>query len=172
MLAVYEVRVFPDFEQAVMLSCTFDIPDPQPLPATGQKVGIDLGLRDFLVLSNGERIPNPEDMNVHEQRLKCYQRILARKQRGSANRVKATLKAASRRARVADARGDFLDKTSTDLIRRFDGIAVEDLAVRNMVRNCCLAELISRSGWGEFGALLIFETQRYGRILVLVDRFS
>ena len=73
------------------------------------------------------------------------------------------MKVASRRAMVADARRDFLHKTSTDLIRRFDGIAVEDPAERNMARNHCLATLISRSGWGEFRALMIFKAQRYGR---------
>lgn len=148
-----------------------DTQDLDRLPTTGQTVGVDLGLKDFLVLSNGERIPHPKHMDRHEQRLKRYQRILARKQRGSANRAKAKVKVARQHAKVADARRDFLHKTSTELIRRFDSIAIEDLAVRNMVKNHSLAKSISRSGWGEFRAFLTYKAERYGRTLAVVDRW-
>ena len=148
-----------------------DIPGPAPLPPGGQNVGVDLGLKDFAVLSTGEHIPHPGHMERHEQRLKRYQRKLARCQQGSANRAKARVKVARQHARVADARRDFLHKTSTDLVRRFDGIAVEDLAVRNMVRNRSLAKAISRTGWAQFRAFLGYKTERYGRELAIVDRW-
>lgn len=147
------------------------VDDPAPLPPTGETVGIDLGLTDFAVLSTGERIPHPRHMDRHERRLKRYQRILARKQRGSANRAKAKRKVARQHAKVSDARRDFLHKTSTDLVRRFDGVAVEDLNVRGMVRNRSLAKSISRSGWGEFRAMLDYKAQRHGRTLAVVDRW-
>ena len=86
-------------------------------------------------------------MDRHERRLKRRQRRLARCQKGSANRAKARRKVARAHARVADARRDFLHQASTDLVRRFDVIAVEDLAVTNMVRNRSLARAISRTGW-------------------------
>ena len=148
-----------------------DVAGPEPLPVSGESVGVDLGLKDFAVLSTGEHIPRPRHMERHERRLKRYQRRLARCQKGSANRQKAKAKVARQHARVADARRDFLHKTSTDLVRRFDGIAVEDLAVRNMVRNRSLAKAISRTGWAEFRAFLAYKAERNGRELAAVDRW-
>jgi putative transposase len=148
-----------------------DVDDPEPLPATGRVVGVDLGLRDFAVLSTGERIAHPRHMERHERRLKRYQRRLARSQRGSANRAKARVRVARAHARVADARRDFLHKASTDLVRRFDAVAVEDLNVAGMVRNRTLARSISRSGWGGFRAFLAYKAERYGRTLAVADRW-
>jgi len=148
-----------------------DVLEPAPLPITGETAGVDLGLTDFLVLSTGERIPHPRHMDRHEKGLKHYQRVLARKQRGSANRAKAKAKVARKHAKVADARRDFLHKTSTDLVRRFDGIAIEDLAVKNMVKLRTLAKSISRTGWGEFREFLTYKAEHYGRTLVVVDRW-
>ena len=118
------------------------------MPTTGRSFGVDLGLTDFLVLSHGERIAHPRHMDPHERALKRDQPILARKQRGPANRAKATAtaKVARQHAKVCDARGDFLHKTSTDLVRGFDRIALEDLAVAIMVKNRALSTAISRPG--------------------------
>ncbi len=148
-----------------------EVPDPKPLPGTGLAAGIDLGLADFAVLSDGQCIPHPRHMDRHEQRLKRYQRRLARCQKGSANRAKARRKVARAHARVTDARRDFLHKTSTDLIQRFDNLAVEDLAVANMVRNPKLARAISRTGWGELRRQLEYKAERYGRAVLVVDRW-
>jgi len=148
-----------------------DVVAPEPLPATGRTVGVDLGLKDFAVLSTGEHISHPKNMERHERRLKRYQRRLARCQRGSANRVKAKRKVARQHARVADARRDFLHKASTDLVRRFDGIAIEDLNVSGMVRNHSLAKAISQTGWAEFRAFLAYKAERYGRELAIADRW-
>ena len=151
------------------------VPDPRALTAgpdpTGEVVGVDLGLKDFVVLSTGERIPHPRNWERHERRLKRYQRILARKQKGSANRKKAKVKVARVHSRIRDARRDFLHKASTDLVCRFDAIAVEDLAVANMVRNRSLARSISCTGWTEFRTLLGYKTHRDGRHLAVVDRW-
>ncbi len=147
------------------------VPGPEPLPATGGAVGIDLGLKDFAVLSAGPPIPHPHHMDLYERRLKRWQRRLARCQKGSANRAKARRKVARAHARVADARRDFLHKKSTDLIRQHDVLAVEDLAVRNMVRNRKLARAISCSGWGEFRRQLDYKAERYGRTLVVAGRW-
>jgi putative transposase len=148
-----------------------DVPDAPPLPATGHSAGVDLGLRDFAVLSTGERIPHPRHMDRHERRLKRYQRKLAHCQPGSANRAKARVKVARQHARVADARRDFLHQASTDLVRRFDQIAIEDLAVANMVRNHSLAKSISQTGWAEFRSMLEYKCQRHRRTLAVADRW-
>ena len=148
-----------------------DVPDPVPLPAAGQDMGIDLGLTDLAVLSTGEKISHPRDWERHERNLKRWQRRLARCQKGSRNRAKRRVKVARAHARVADARRDFLHKFSTQIIRSNDVIAVEDLQVRNMVRNRSLARAISCTGWAELRAMLEYKAQRAGRTVVVVDRW-
>jgi putative transposase len=148
-----------------------DLPDPAPLPSTGQSVGVDLGLTDLAVLSTGEKIPHPKHWERHEKRLKRYQRRLARCQKGSKNCAKARVKVASVHAKVADARRDFLHKASTGLVRRFDVISVEDLQVRNMVRNRHLARAISCTGWAKLRSMAEYKARRYGRTVIVVDRW-
>lgn len=159
----------PDGRWFVTFAVDVDMP-AQPAE-TGERVGVDLGLKDFAVLSTGERIAHPRHMDQRERRLKRYQRILARKQLGSKNRAKAKMKVARQHSLVTDARRDFLHKVSTDMVQRFDVIAVEDLAVSNMVRNRSLAKSISRSGWGEFRSMLDYKTQVAGRRIAVVDRW-
>ena len=153
------------------VSFAAEVPDPALLPPTGRAVGVDVGLRTFAVLSTGERVAHPRTMARHEQRLKRYQRRLARTQRESANRAKARVKVARAHSRVRDARRDFLHKTSTALVRRFDVIAVEDLNVAGMVGNRSLAKAISETGWGTFREFLTYKAQRAGRRLAVVDRW-
>jgi putative transposase len=148
-----------------------DVPDTEPLPVAGQDAGADVGLRDFVALSTGEKIPHPRNWERHEKQLKRYQRRLARCQRGSRNRAKRAAKVARAHARVADARRDFVHKTSTSLIRRFDVIAIEDLNVSGMVRNPKLARAISCTGWSEFRRQLEYKAQRHGRTVIAVDRW-
>ena len=148
-----------------------DVPDPEALPATGQNIGVDVGLKDFAVLSTGEKVPHPRDWERHEHRLKRYQRRLARCQRGSRNRAKAARKVARVHARITDARRDFLHKASTRLICQNDVIAAEDLNVSGMVRNRRLARAISCTGWGEFRRQLEYKCERYGRTLIVIDRW-
>jgi len=170
-LAPTSVTVSRDRAGRWFVTLSVEVADPAPLPATGEVVGVDLGLKDFAVLSTGERIAHPKCLAARQRRLARYQRRMARKQRGSCNRRKAKVKVARQHAKVADARRDFLHKTSTDLVRRFDVIAVEDLAPSNMVRNRCLARAISDSGWAEFRRMLEYKAERRGRRVHVVDRF-
>jgi putative transposase len=148
-----------------------DVPHPAPLPAVSENAGVDVGLTHFATLSTGEKISHPRDWERHERRLKRYQRRLARCREGSANRRKARLKVARAHARITDARRDFLHKASTDLVRRFDVIAVENLNVSGMVRNRHLARAISVTGWAEFRSMLEYKAQRHGRAVMTVDRW-
>ncbi|ASJ79635.1 transposase [Mycobacterium phage SwagPigglett] len=148
-----------------------DQPDPQPLPATGESVGVDLGIKDFATLSTGEKIANPRHMARHERGLRRQQRRLSRMKKGSKNRARQRVKVARKHARVRDARRDFLHKTSTELVRRFDTIAVEDLAPKNMVGNRSLAKSISECGWGEFRSMLEYKAKKAGRRVAVINRW-
>ncbi|MEU0564544.1 transposase [Nonomuraea sp. NPDC005983] len=145
--------------------------EPGQAPATGSAVGVDLGVKDFAVLSTGERIANPRHLERKAKNLARYQRRMARKQRGSNNRNKARAKVARAHTKVRDARADFLHKTSARLVREHDLIVIEDLAVKNMVRNRSLARVISDCGWGEFRRQLQYKTARQGRHLIVIDRW-
>ncbi|WP_344922600.1 RNA-guided endonuclease TnpB family protein, partial [Plantactinospora mayteni] len=148
-----------------------DTADPAPADPVGHAVGVDLGVKDFAVTSDGDRIANPRHLERKARNLARYQRRLARCRKGSANRRKAKAKVARTHRKVRDARQDFLHKTSTRLVRSADLIAVEGLAVRNLVRNRRLARAISDCGWGEFRRQLEYKTHRAGRTLVVVDRW-
>ncbi|MEU5943226.1 RNA-guided endonuclease TnpB family protein [Micromonospora sp. NPDC047548] len=169
----------PDGRWYVTFAVDVDVDAPDGPEPAGRVVGVDLGLTDFAVLSqpvpgltdDEGRIVHPKHMERRERRLMRYQRMMARKRKGSANRAKAKQKVARAHSRVRDARRDFLHKTGTALVRRFDAIAVEDLAVANMVRNRSLAKAISRTGWAEFRTLLAYKAHRDGRHLAVVDRW-
>jgi putative transposase len=150
---------------------TTDTDDPEPLPETGHAVGIDLGLTDFAATSEGDKIANPRHLDRKARSLARYQRRLARCQKGSGNRAKAVAKVARAHRKVRNARTDFLHRASTRLVRDNDVIVIEDLNVAGMVRNRHLARAISGCGWGEFRRQLAYKCQRYGRRLVVIDRW-
>ena len=145
--------------------------DPEPLEPAGHAIGVDLGVKDFAVTSDGERVANPRHLERKAGNLARYQRRLARKQRGSVNRAKAMAKVARAHRKVRNARQDFLHRASTKLVRENDVIVIEDLAVGNMVRNRHLARAISDCGWAEFRRQLEYKCERYGRELVVIDRW-
>lgn len=141
------------------------------LPATDSVVGIDLGIASLVTLSTGEKIDNPRFAARDAKRLAKAQRALAHKQKGSKRREKAKRRVARIHARIADRRQDTLHKLSTRLIRENQTIAVESLAVKNMIKNHALAAAISDSGWGEFVRQLRYKADWYGRTLVEIDRW-
>jgi putative transposase len=144
---------------------------PVPLKQAGHAIGVDLGVTDFAATSDGNKIANPRHLKRKARRLARYQRRLVRCQQGSANRAKAAARAASAHRKVRHARRDFLHRASTSLVRTADTIVIEDLNVCGMVRNRSLARAISDCGWGEFRRQLEYKCERYGRRLVVIDRW-
>jgi putative transposase len=153
------------------VSLWVDDPTINPLPPTNKQVGIDAGVSNLISTSDGEKIANPKHLNRLAQKLKVAQKELSRKTKGSSNREKARLKVARIQAKIKDARTDFLHKLTTRLVRENSLIAIEDLAVRNMVKNHKLARSISDAAWGEMFRQLEYKCEWYGRKLVKIDRF-
>jgi putative transposase len=142
-----------------------------PKPKVKGSVGIDLGLTDFAALSSGEKIAAPKFFRKKESKLAKLQRRMAKKQKGSKNRIKAKRKVAKAHAEIADARKDFLHKLSTRLINENQVIAIETLAVKNMLKNRTLSKSISDVGWAEFVRQLEYKALWYGRTLIGIDRW-
>ena len=141
------------------------------LPKTKQPVGIDLGINRLATLSTGERIANPRHTVRYERKLARAQRGLSRRQKGSSRWLKAKLRAATLHVKIADTRADHLHKVTTDLVRRFDVICIENLNVRGMVRNRHLAKHLADASFGAASRMLAYKCERYGKTLKEVDRF-
>jgi putative transposase len=143
----------------------------QTLPPAGAVVGIDAGITSLVTLSTGEKITNPRHERRDRARLAKTQRALSRTQKGSANRAKARLKVARVHARITGRRRDHLHKLSTRIIRENQTVIIEDLPVRNMVRNHSLARAISDASWAQLRRQLEYKADWYGRTVIAVDRF-
>ena len=146
-------------------------PTVKPLPKTDKKVGIDVGITSLITTSNGEKVGNPKQFNRLYKKLRRKQKALSRKTKGSNNRYKASLEVAKVYAQIKDARKDLLHKLTTKLVRDNDLIAIEDLAIRNMLKNHKLARSISDASWGEFNRQLEYKCEWYGKELVKIDRY-
>ena len=158
----------PSGKYYVSLCCEVEI---EQLPKTNQSIGLDLGLKDFAILSNGIKIPNLKYLAKSEKRLAKLQRELSRKPKGSSNRNKARIKVARCYEKITNQRKDFLHKLSTQLVRDYDNICIEDLNVEGMVKNHNLAKSISDASWSEFARQLTYKCEWYGKQLIKVDRF-
>ena len=165
------VTVSQDAAGRWYVSLLCEDPSVQHLPANPSAVGVDAGLNHLLTLSTGEKIANPGHERKDRARLALAQRRMAKKTKGSANRAKARQRAARIHARIADRRRDGLHKLTTRLVRENQTIVIEDLTVRNMVKNRSLARAISDAAWAEFRNLLEYKAAWYGREVIAVDRF-
>jgi putative transposase len=143
----------------------------KPLPKADKSIGLDVGITSLIATSNGDKIANPKHFKRLHKNLGRVQKALSRKQKRSKNRHKARLKVAKVHGQITDARKDFLHKLTTQLVRENQTIVVEDLAIKNMVKNHKLANSISDASWGELIRQLAYKCQWYGRELVKIDRW-
>jgi len=153
-------------------SCLYD--DGIDLPkqnSDGKAVGIDLGIKDFAITSDGSKYGNPNHYRKYEQKLAKKQKQLAKKQKGSNNRNKARKVVAKVHEKITRCREDFLHKLSRKLVDENQVIVVENLAVKNMVKNHKLAKSISDCGWGQFCTMLKYKAEWEGKYYIEVDRF-
>jgi putative transposase len=162
------VKLSPAGRWSVSLLVDIEI---EPLPESPNEIGVDLGVTSLVALSTGEKVANPKGFKAKRAKLRKAQKALSRKQKGSNNRYKARLKVAQVHAEISDARQDFLHKLTTRLVRENQTIAVEDLAVKNMVKNRKLALAISDASWGELVRQLEYKCDWYGRHFVKIDRW-
>ena len=145
--------------------------DIAQLPKSDKQIGLDMGITSLIATSNGDKVANPKHFKQLRKKLKRIQKALSRKQKGSNNRQKAKLQVAKVHAQITDARKDFLHKLTTQLVRENQTIVVEDLAIKNMVKNHKLALSISDASWGELIRQLAYKCEWYGRELIKIDRW-
>ena len=159
----------PSGKYFVSICCT-DVEKPNFI-RTDKYVGIDLGIKDFVITSDGDKYSNPKYLKQSLSKLAKLQRGLSRKTRGGSNWDKARIKVARLYEKITNQRKDMLNKLSSELVRKYDVICIEDLQVSNMIKNHNLAQSISDASWSEFVRQLEYKSKWYGKELIKVGRF-
>lgn len=164
------VTVIKDAANRYFLSFVVEI-EPVYAEAKNQSIGIDLGIKTFAAMSNGEMVKSP-DYSRLDKRLRRKQKQLARQVKGSKRREKTRLQIAKLHNQISDKRGDFLHKLSTKVVSENQAIALEDLGVSGMVKNRKLARVISLQGWRQFRSLVEAKSEKFGRKFATVSRWE
>ena len=164
------VTVIKDAANRYFLSFVVEV-EPVQVEAKNHSIGIDLGIKTFAAMSNGERVKSP-DYSRLDKRLRRKQKQLARQVKGSRRREKTRLQIAKLYNRIADTRKDFLHKLSTRVVHENQVITLEDLNVSGMVKNRKLARAISMQGWREFRVLCEAKSEKFGRTFNVISRWE
>jgi len=143
----------------------------KPVNKTNKSIGIDLGIKDFLVLSNGSKIKNHRFLKHHERQLKLHQQHLSRKTKGSSRYEKERIKVAKIHEKITNSRMDLIHKITLNLVKDFDKIYLEDLNVKGMMKNHKLAKAISDVSWGKFIDTLTYKAEWNDKEIIHIDRF-
>ena len=159
----------PSGKYFVSICCT-EVEKPA-FVRTDKYVGIDLGIKDFVITSDGNRYNNHRYLQKSLSKLAKLQRELSRKTKGGSNWDKARIKVARLQEKIVNQRKDMLNKLSTELIRKYDVICLEHLAPSNMVKNYKMAKSVSDASWSEFVRMLIYKADWYNKTIVQIDRF-
>jgi len=141
------------------------------LEKTGKQIGIDLGLKDFAITSDGYKYKNNKHTKTYEKQLKKHQQHLSRKTKGSNRYIKQRIKVATIHKKITNSRIDNLHKISTDLIRKYDVIVLEDLNIKGMVKNHKLSKHISDASWGRFVTMLSYKAEWNNKEILKINRF-
>lgn len=157
---------------SILANDDLELPVKPKLESKTDVLGIDVGIKDFCVTSEGEVVNNPKFLRSTHDRLTLLQRKLSHKQKGSKNRKKAQLKVARYHQTIVNKRTDFLHKLSTRLVRENQAIAREDLNVKGMMKNHKLARAISEVAWTQFGSMCQYKTDWYGKWNLQIGRFD
>lgn len=150
--------------------CCTDVEQTR-LHQTGGVIGLDLGLKDFCITSDGDKYANPKYFVKSQKKLAKLQRELSRNPNASNNHEKARIKVARQCEKITNQRKDYLHKLSTKLIRENDIICLEDLQIKNMVKNHKLAKSINDVSWSEFVRQLTYKADWYGKVIIKIDKF-
>jgi transposase, IS605 orfB family len=142
-----------------------------PLGKTNKSVGLDLGLKDFLATSEGERFTNNHYTKKYERKLATAQRHLSRKVKGSRGYENQRLKVARLHEKISNSRADYLHKCSISLVKRYDRICIEDLNVKGLMKNRNLAKYIADASWGKFISMLTYKAEWNDKKVVKIDRY-
>jgi putative transposase len=161
-----------EYHISIIVETGTDIPVKPKLESKTDVLGIDVGIKDFCVTSEGEVVENPKFLRSTHDRLILLQRKLSHKQKGSKNRKKAQLKVAKLHQTIVNKRTDFLHKLSTRLVRENQAIAREDLNVKGMMKNHKLARAISEVAWTQFDSFTSYKTEWYGKWYLQIGRFE
>ena len=164
------ITISKDCAGRYFVSCLCEI-EAEELPVVAKTTGIDLGLKDLFITSDGFKSGNPKYTTQYAAKLAYLQRQLAKKQKGSNNRKKARLKVARLHAKIADCRKDATHKATRKLINENQVVCVESLAVKNMIKHPTLAKHIADANWGEFLRQLKYKADWSGRTVVEIDRW-
>jgi putative transposase len=164
------VTIIKDCANRYFLSFIVEV-EPIQIDAKNQSVGIDLGIKTFAVMSNGEKAFSPCYKKL-DRKVRKLQRKLARAKKDSRRRHKTRVQITKTHNQIADARKDFLHKLSTKIVSENQTIVLEDLNVSGMVKNRKLARAISQQGWREFRVLVEAKAEKYGRKFVVISRWE